>query len=356
MPNGKEQKPKVTLPPGLPGGMPSWMYPWVAPNWLGLQIPPSDEAAATAVTEAVGADYGLPPGYMFNEFGQVVKIPAGYVPPAPTGGGIPGGGTPSSYPDITSVINEIIRLQGLYPDRQFKPQWDADSGQYFIADVTSAAQAPTKYPREPGQPETWTDDSGNVWSWDEDANGYIKVGYDPTMDVAGQGAKAAAGAEQAWRERQLASEEAYRQAQLQSQTQQWTAQLAWQREQAQLERQEQERQYRAQLASQPMSWLQYASYTGEKPIIQPWMLPLSYKQYGWQVGGEIPGWTAESAQEMPELQSPSAQYWTRMGPTSQQEWLGYEQARTGIRPEESQFRLQSTAPPSGYWSPLRWTR
>ncbi|GAI07362.1 unnamed protein product, partial [marine sediment metagenome] len=156
-------------------------------------------------------------------------------------------------------------------------------------------------------------------------------------------------AEQAWRESQVEAEQRWRQQQLGweqerfgAQQQQWQQQLQYQ-EQARL----------AQLAAQPQSWLQYAALAGTTPQIQPWMLPLMSQQYPeLQAGGAIPGWmgTQETGQPMttlPELLRPSAQYWGRMGPQAQQQYLGYRQARTGAIPEQAQWMQQGYAPPGG---------
>ncbi len=103
----------------------------------------------------------------------------------------------------------------------------------------------------------------------------------------------------------------------------------------------------AQLSAQPRTWLQYAALSGQNPVIQPWMLPLMKSDYGLNAGAPIPGWTPENMTGMPQLTSPSAQYLNRIGPTAQQQYYGYEQARTGATPEESQWRLWSRSPPGG---------
>ena len=86
------------------------------------------------------------------------------------------------------------------------------------------------------------------------------------------------------------------------------------------------------------------------------MLGLAPEEAGWSIGETIPGYTRGELVNLPELQRPSAQMWARMGPTSQQQFLGYRQARTGARPEETQFRLQAASPPGGRFGALRWTR
>lgn len=134
------------------------------------------------------------------------------------------------------------------------------------------------------------------------------------------------------------------------------AALALQREMALWQQEEAKRQYMSKLAAQPRSWLEYAAYTGQQPVVQPWMLPLMPEQAGFNVGGAIPGWSAEDMSRIPELLTPSAQYLARMGPTSQQQYYGYQQARTGASPEETQWRLWSQAPPSGLAAYLRRER
>jgi len=142
----------------------------------------------------------------------------------------------------------------------------------------------------------------------------------------------------------------------QAQQQYQQQQLAWQREQEGMRQQEMQTQERARLQANPMSWLQYENYTGGTPSVQPWMLPLMPQQQGWQVGEQIPGYDPENMQNLPSLQRPSGQLWGRMGPTAQSQYMGYQQAATGIRPEEEMFRQRASAPPSGRNQPLRWSR
>lgn len=139
----------------------------------------------------------------------------------------------------------------------------------------------------------------------------------------------------------------------------------WQRQQA-------EREYAAGLAAEPISWLQHAAYTGQQAVVQPWMKPLMPEQYGeLGVGAPIPGfpqlgtpgptgggWPSreQTMTGMPGLTTPSRQYQARMGPTSLQQYLGYQQAQTGARPEETQWRLWSQAPPTGQYTGLTRAR
>lgn len=116
--------------------------------------------------------------------------------------------------------------------------------------------------------------------------------------------------------------------------------------------------YGAELAAQPKSWLEYAAYTGEQPAIQPWMQPLMPQQYQQLGAGQaIPGYQGTQGMTgMPQLTTPSRQYQARMGPTAQEQYYGYQQAQSGARPEETEFRLWSGAPPSGQYGGLRYTR
>ena len=124
----------------------------------------------------------------------------------------------------------------------------------------------------------------------------------------------------------------------------------------------------AQLAAQPVSWLEHAALSGQTPVVQPWMIPLMRPGQNLQVGQPIPGFqpslpggaveqggfipgTATPSPlgtqfaNLPELRRPSAQLFARMGPTAQQQFLGFRQARTGIPPQETLFRQRQTGPP-----------
>ena len=124
----------------------------------------------------------------------------------------------------------------------------------------------------------------------------------------------------------------------------------------------------AQLAAQPISWLQHAALSGQTPVVQPWMIPLMRPGQNLQVGQPIPGFqgaaqagspgasgflpgtstpapVGNTFANLPELRRPSAQLFARMGPTAQQQFLGFRQARTGIPPQETLFRQRQTGPP-----------
>lgn len=147
-----------------------------------------------------------------------------------------------------------------------------------------------------------------------------------------------------WQKEQAAQQQAQQAAELAWQKEQWGQQLA-----------QQQKAYLAQLAANPVSWLEYSSAAGQQAAVQPWMVPLG-EQYGLTAGQRIPGYGATSMKGMPELLNPSAQYWARMGPTAQAQYAGYERARTGAMPEESAWRIASMAPPGGGYSNLAWMR
>ncbi len=155
-------------------------------------------------------------------------------------------------------------------------------------------------------------------------------------------------AEQAYRQQQLT--ENARQFGLTQQQQQseLEAQKAWQQQQLEADKQAR----LATLAASPKSWLEYAAQANQAPAIQPWMLPLMSSDYYTSAGEQIPGWQQGDMRSMPALTTPSTQYTARMGPTAQQQYLGYQQAQQGATPEETQFRLWSQAPSSGKWGGL----
>ncbi len=165
----------------------------------------------------------------------------------------------------------------------------------------------------------------------------------------------------------------------QQQQAQAQAQLQFQQQQAQAATDLQRQQFESQLAANPINWLQYAAFTGQPPVIQPWMVPLGFQNtgqgitpqggdgqggavipQGLQPGQPLPGFqptggtpTTVGAQgtqtfaNLPQLTTPSAQLQARWGPTAQAQFLGFERARTGASPAETQFRLGSGRAPGG---------
>jgi hypothetical protein len=160
--------------------------------------------------------------------------------------------------------------------------------------------------------------------------------------------------------RQFNSQQQLSQQQMQQQSMMQEEMINWYREQqaADLEAQKQER--LAQLRANPASWLEYASLSGETPVVQPWMVPLSPESYNMQAGQALPGWTpqseGQSLSSLPELTKPSAQYSARIAPSARQQYYGYEQARTGATPEDVEWRLWNQAPPGAAGGGLRYAR
>lgn len=227
--------------------------------------------------------------------------------------------------------------------------YDADGNVVSYEPVGAPPTEPTRYGVPDGAP---TDPFGRTAVWNERLGSWD---YPPGWGQPEAGWVSPFEEEQA---AQAAQQAQQRIAIEQQQMEQQAEYYAWQQEEAR-------RQYGAQLAAQPQSWLQYAAYTGEQPAIQPWMQPLMPQQYaGLGAGAAIPGWQAPQAQQMggapmqgmagmPELTRPSRQYQARMGPTAMAQYGGYQQARTGIQPEELQFRLWAGAPPGGQYQGLR---
>ncbi len=155
----------------------------------------------------------------------------------------------------------------------------------------------------------------------------------------------------------------FQQQQFSQQQSQFQAQLEFQQQQAQQQAELQRQQEMARLAANPINWLQYSAFTGEQPVVQPWMIPLGFQQFGQggtatpqsftqggqqlQVGQPIPGVQGTNFSNLPQLRTPSAQLQARWGPTAQSQFLGFERARTGASPQESQFRLGSGRAPAG---------
>lgn len=219
----------------------------------------------------------------------------------------------------------------------------------------------TTRPLPEGYPDTYTDANGNVYRWDSTEGGYIRAGYNPPTKEKegyssyeealnsvpqGSGYYPVQGTNGRWFLQAPSPTSDVEKQRLDLERQQ----LAWQ-QQYQQQGLEAEKQARlANLRANPQSWLEYASLANQQPAIQPWMLPLMPQEYaGTVAGAPIPGWQsgAPTMAELPSLTNPSIQYQARMGPTALQQYYGYQQARTGANPQESQWRLWSQAPPGG---------
>ncbi len=136
------------------------------------------------------------------------------------------------------------------------------------------------------------------------------------------------------------------------------AQLAWSQQQYQMQLEQEKQAQLASLRARPASWLEYASLSGQPPAVQPWMIPLTPPGTNVALGQTLPGWSqgAKTMAGLPELTTPSTQYLARMTPSSQQQYYGYEQARTGAPIEDIAWRLGQGAPPSGQNRGFTYTR
>lgn len=182
-------------------------------------------------------------------------------------------------------------------------------------------------------------------------------------------------------EAQLALDKEYQTAQIALEKEKF----AWEQTQANAQLDLENRAYAANLAANPKSWLEYAAFTGNVPAIQPWMQPLMPQQYSnLTAGSAIPGIyntqmptgmtgiginpdgtttvmngspvSAFDYSNLPQLTTPSRQYQARMNPSSFQQYTGYEQARTGMTPEDLEYRLWSQAAPGGNYQGLSYGR
>ncbi len=184
-------------------------------------------------------------------------------------------------------------------------------------------------------------------------------------------------------ESQLAADTEYQKAQMELDKQKF----AWEQTLSNAQLEQENRAYAANLAANPKSWLEYAAFTGNAPVIQPWMQPLMPEQYkNLSAGTAIPGIssinnptgmtgislnpdgtiasitngspvsTSFDYSNLPELLNPSRQYQARIGPTAYSQYTGYQQARTGMTPEELEFRLWSQSAPGGSYKGLDYNR
>lgn len=194
-----------------------------------------------------------------------------------------------------------------------------------------------------GAPNTVWGDDGYEYSWDPYTGNYnIPTGnYDPNKDQELQ-----------YNTKNQTMQSNYYQQQGSSDA----ATLAWQQQNAAAQAAAEAKKYEAQLAANPKSWLEYAAYMGTTPQIQPWMLPLSMGDYGWYAGMNMPSWDPKNMSTLPELLKPSMQYYNRLSPSSQQQYYGYQQARTGGQPEDFAWQQASQAPPSGSNQNLYYTK
>lgn len=251
--------------------------------------------------------------------------------------------------------------------------------EYLYANMTGGDKR-EPYTLPPGAPESYVDpETGKIMRWFP-GKGFYLPGEQVMATDKDQERANRPNREREERERldwQIKNQKAqlelqWAQEDRQRESEQWSRQY----QQAQLE--EQRNQRLAQLAANPKSWIEYATYAGQTPAIQPWMIPLMPGRTNRSVGKAIPGfgprsipadqdaltpeenlqnrkewWTEGPGAEKPELLNPSAQYLARLAPAMKEQYYGYQQAVTGERPEDTSWRLWGYAPPSGSNRPMR---
>ncbi len=226
-------------------------------------------------------------------------------------------------PTVNPAVGErIVEENGWY----YRVSYDATGDEVSREVYGQVPSTPaTTYPLATGREASTWDSSGNEYLWNTNTGQYEKTGnYDAARDIS-------------------------RQADLWTQNFQ-QQQFTYQQEQDQRAATDAQKQHLAELAADPLKWLQYSQEAGQTPAIQPWMLPLMPQQYSGSVaGGALPGWQGgtPNMSQLPALTTPSTQYAARMGPTAREQWYGYEQARTGATPQEQDWRMWTNAPPAG---------
>jgi hypothetical protein len=313
----------------------------------------------------------------------------GTEPPAvattPAGAGSsPGALTVQGGTNTNTLLDDDVAYKTYYQNGGTKSQVEWRAAGRPTSDATGATGTGTGEGDKgtggtgEGKSPTYHDSQGNTWYYDEFGE-KKDTGYDAQYDSSKQGGNPPQvnsqntmqdgfGHTAYWNGRSWdyppnwGQNPAYDQAANDRQQKQFELsqqQFQWEQEQAKLQAEQQKQQYLANLRANPKSWLEYAAAAGETPAIQPWMLPLNPGQQGWSVGAALPGWSGDNKKSMSDLSAlttPSAQYMNSIAPSARQQYQGYEQARTGATPEDTQWRMWAYAPPSGQFGGARYTR
>ena len=230
----------------------------------------------------------------------------------------------------------------------------------IVAETGQIGKPRETYPLPSGQAPFFIDASGNIWTWDERIGDYNQTGYDPkavapnpqiAIDAAERASRLAWDKEQAGiGQQQWQSEFDYNKLQNQQA-------LEWSQKQFGMQQEAQKAQQLANLRANPASWLEYASMAGQAPVVQPWMVPLGQAGQGLRAGAPIPGYNPQGTNmNLPELTSPSAQYMSRIAPSAQAQYAGYQQAATGATPQDTNWQLWNRSAPSGQYGGLSYGR
>lgn len=250
------------------GGWPDWTkgfkFPWETPTGQGFQAPWTSE---NPLAPKQAGEEGL----FYGPYGDMGQIPPELlrewdVKPIETT--LEGGGSVVEYylvPKVTEGMSE-------YQKSQLELSW----AKFEASQAGQGEGGIQTYPLPGGQASTTWDEGGNEWFWNEYSGRYEQTGrYNQDYDMGLRQQQATQGVSDPM-----------------SEWQQWQSEfLPWQ---AQQEYGLEQQQYAAQLATQPKSWLEYAAYTGQPPVVQPWMMPLMPQEYegleGLRAGQPVPGW------------------------------------------------------------------
>jgi hypothetical protein len=217
--------------------------------------------------------------------------------------------------------------------------YDLEGGQWEPANklVKASGEPEKNYPLPTGVSSTNYDANGNEYLYNPRTGGWQQTGkYNPAYDQAYRQTQEQQGAQYA--------AQAAQQQQL----------IGWYKQQQTTQLEADKQQRLATLRANPVSWLEYASLSGQTPTIQPWMLPLQGKDYGFQMGAAMPGWTTGGTNTLPELLTPSAQYLARLSPSQRQQYYGYIGMQTGMSPSDIESKLWAMAPSGGGYGGVRY--
>lgn len=269
---------------------------------------------------------------------------------SPTTTGISATGTPAASSGAGTFRGADGKLYGTAAER------DAADSAYALKLLggEGGTTADDEYKKAQIQNMLWNQDPTKVGSeaWQADMLNQYRKTQGTTDNTAYQQQQltqtyAQYQAENALKQQQMAQDAAQQQAQLEFNRQKQAQDLAWAQQQQQASLDAEKAQRLATLSANPQSWLEAASLSGNAPVIQPWMVPLMPQDYGLSSGAAIPNWSATDMSNMPDITTPSAQYMARIAPSSQEQLYGYEKAKTGASPADTQWRIWSRAPTGG---------
>jgi len=260
-------------------------------------------------------------------------------------GGIPKGVAQWGTPDITTA-DRVAAMQAMRATTVPPPtsglsipvRWDTitdpDTNMVVTVGYDEAGNVVSYEPIGFGQRQGMTEEQQAQLTLEQ-----AKFEWEKQQAAERVAAQTATTSEEAkWRQRELDIKEA-----------EIEAGRAYQQQLIEMQRQ----QHIAQLQANPSSWLEYSLASGQTPAVQPWMLPLSYQDYGFQLGQPIPNWNPSNLAGLPELMNPSAQYWARLSPSQRAQYMSYAAAQKGMRPQDVEAQMWGSAPSGGGYGGLR---